>query len=126
MCLETGFTCEQEHLRFINMITAMGSGWSSGSVSRHNKSIMEMIQSNKKPIKIPTNIEELTTIVKGFGGLATILFGKNSSLPTSLIQLTRDLSANKFILKFDYARHKDGRVGKAKATCYWNNNKFNL
>ena len=65
----------------------------------NNKSIMEMIQSNKKPIKIPTDIEELTTIVKGFGGLATILFGKNSSLPTSLIQLARDLSLNKFILK---------------------------
>ena len=60
---------------------------------------MEMIQSNKKPIKIPTNIEELMIIVKGFGGLATILFGKNSSLPSSLIQLARDLSTNKIILK---------------------------
>jgi hypothetical protein len=67
----------------------------------NNKSIMEMIQSNKKPIKIPTNIEELMIIVKGFGGLAlaTILFGRNSSLPLSLNQLARDLSTNKIILK---------------------------
>ena len=40
-----------------------------------NKDIVERIQASKKKIKLPTTIEDLITIVKGFGGIAAILFG---------------------------------------------------
>ena len=65
----------------------------------NNKSILEMIQANKKSIKLPTNIEELMIIIKGFAGLTTILFGRNSSLPSSLIQLASELYTNRLRLK---------------------------
>ena len=41
----------------------------------HNKEVMEKIQASKKKIILPTTFEDLTTIVKGFGGIASILFG---------------------------------------------------
>jgi hypothetical protein len=40
-----------------------------------NKDIVERIQASKKKIKLPTTIEDLITIVKGFGGIAAILLG---------------------------------------------------
>lgn len=33
---------------------------------------------------------------------------------------------NKFVLKFDYALHKNLQVDKAEATCQWNNQKFKI
>lgn len=65
----------------------------------NSKSILEMIRANKKPIKLPTIVEELIVLVRGFGGIATILFGKSSSLAYSLVQLGRELSTNKLRLK---------------------------
>jgi len=65
----------------------------------NNKSVMELIESNKHPIKLPTTIEDLLIILKGFGGLAAICFGKDSTLPVSLLNLARDLSLNKLLLK---------------------------
>ena len=65
----------------------------------NNKNIMEMIQASKNSVKIPTNIEDLLIIIKGFGGLAAIVFGNNSSLTSNLKQLARDLHINKVLLK---------------------------
>jgi len=64
-----------------------------------NKDIIEKIQASKKKIKLPTTIEDLITIVKGFGGIAAILFGAFSILPTNLRQFARELNINKLLVK---------------------------
>lgn len=33
---------------------------------------------------------------------------------------------NKFVLKFDYALHKDAKVGSAQGSCHWNSFKFDI
>ena len=47
----------------------------------NNKDIMEMIQASKKKISLPTNIEDLITIVRGYGGIASILFRGGAFYP---------------------------------------------
>ena len=64
-----------------------------------NKDIMEKIQASKKKIKLPTTVEDLITIVRGFGGIASILFGSLSILPTNLRQFARELNINKLLVK---------------------------
>jgi len=73
----------------------------------HNKEVMEIIQASKKKIILPTTFEDLTTIVKGFGGIASILFGGGSILPTNLRQfIARELNINKTLIKGKIAMDK--------------------
>lgn len=72
----------------------------------HNKEVMEKIQASKKKIILPTTFEDLTTIVKGFGGIASILFGGGSILPTNLRQFARELNINKLLIKGKIAMDK--------------------
>ena len=72
----------------------------------NNKDIVERIQASKKKIRLPTTIEELIIIVKGFGGIATILFGGMSILSTNLRQFARDLGINKVLFKGKIATDK--------------------
>ena len=51
------------------------------SGKNNNKDIMEKIQASKKKVELPTTIEDLITIVKGFGGICAILFGGGASYP---------------------------------------------
>ena len=65
----------------------------------NNKSVLDQIQSNKNPIKLPATIEDMLLIINGFGGLARICFGKDSSLPLNLTRFARELATNKLFLK---------------------------
>ena len=65
----------------------------------NNKDIRERIEASRKKIKMPTTIEDLITLVKGFGGITAILFGPMSILPMNLKSFARELIINKVLLK---------------------------
>jgi hypothetical protein len=65
----------------------------------NNKNVLELIETNKNVINIPTTVEDLMIIVSAFAGLSSILFGKKSSLPGSLRQLHSEMGLNRLLLK---------------------------
>ena len=65
----------------------------------NNKNVLELIEANKNVISIPTSVEDLMIVTRAFAGLGSILFGRNSSLPTSLKQLCLEMEMNRLLLK---------------------------
>ena len=72
----------------------------------NNKDIRERIEASRKRIEMPTTIEDLITIVKGFGAIAAILFGASSLLPTNLRLFARELNTNRTLVKGKIAMDK--------------------